>query len=46
LISTSTKEGAVEAVKIGASDGKLTELREGKLEAGQEVIIDVVSTKK
>jgi HlyD family secretion protein len=34
------------AVKPGASDGKVTELRSSKLKPGQEVIVDAISVKK
>lgn len=34
------------AVKVGASDGKVTEMREGDVQPGQEVIIDAVNVKK
>ena len=37
---------AAVAVKIGASDGKVTELRQGDIKSGQQVIIDAVSMKQ
>jgi HlyD family secretion protein len=42
------REGKLERVllKTGITDGVMTEVKEGKLEPGMAVVVDVIETKK